>query len=87
MIRLTDEQIENLPFILSILLQRIQNFPSPWSFKVEKFDIRNTIEFPVIKKHFSEFTFLEEVDLLYLSLHILRLIELNQLLNFPIAKK
>ncbi|WP_139691973.1 BglG family transcription antiterminator [Sporolactobacillus terrae] len=82
MIRLTDEQIENLPFILSILLQRIQNFPSPWSFKVEKFDIRNTIEFPVIKKHFSEFTFLEEVDLLYLSLHILSSNRIESALEF-----
>ncbi|MCO7128078.1 BglG family transcription antiterminator [Sporolactobacillus shoreicorticis] len=82
LIRLTDEQIENLPFILMILLQRVQNFPKPWKFKVEKFDIRNTLEFPVIKKQFSEFPFLKEVDLLYLSLQILSSNRIESALEF-----
>ncbi|SFG32474.1 BglG family transcription antiterminator [Sporolactobacillus nakayamae] len=82
MIRLTDEQIENLPIILSILLQRVQNFPRAWSFKVERYDIRNTLEFPVIKKQFREFPFLKDVDLLYLSLHILSSNRIESALDF-----
>lgn len=82
MIRLTDEQLGNLPIILSILLQRMQNFPKPWNFKVEKYDIRNTLEFPIIKKQFSEFSFLKDVDLLYLSLHILSSNRIESALEF-----
>lgn len=82
MIRLTDEQLENLPIIISILLKRVQNFPRTWEFKLEKFDIRNTLEFPVIKKQFGEFFFLKEVDLLYLSLHILSSNRIESALNF-----
>lgn len=87
MIKLTDEQLENLPYILLILLERIRNYPDSWTFKIERFDIRNTLEFPVIKKQFSEFTFLKEVDLLYLSLHILSSNRIESALDFTDSEK
>ncbi|EST12667.1 BglG family transcription antiterminator [Sporolactobacillus laevolacticus] len=70
-IQLTDEQMEELPYILAVILCRIRCYPLSWSFKIEKYDIRNTIEFPIIKDCLSDFTFLKDVDILYLSLHIL----------------
>ncbi|WP_332237126.1 BglG family transcription antiterminator [Sporolactobacillus sp. KGMB 08714] len=70
-IRLTDEQREELPFILAVLMNRIRSYPAPWTFKIEKYDIRNTVEFPIIKHCLNDFSFLKDVDILYLSLHIL----------------
>lgn len=70
-IRLTDEQLDELPFILALLIARIRNFPIQWDFNIEKYDIRNTMEFSAIKDCFHDLTFLKETDILYLSLHIL----------------
>jgi transcriptional antiterminator/mannitol/fructose-specific phosphotransferase system IIA component (Ntr-type) len=70
-IQLTDEQMEELPYILAVIMSRIRCVPKPWSFKIEKYDIRNTVEFPIIKECLRNFTFLKDADTLYLSLHIL----------------
>lgn len=70
-IRLTDEQLDELPYILTLLIARIRNFPTQWDFNIEKYDIRNTMEFSAIKDCFYDLTFLKETDILYLSLHIL----------------
>lgn len=70
-IRLTDEQLDELPFILTLLIARIRNFPTQWDFNIEKYDIRNTMEFSAIKDCFHDLTFLKVTDILYLALHIL----------------
>ncbi|MFT8708328.1 MAG: BglG family transcription antiterminator [Sporolactobacillus sp.] len=70
-IQLTDEQNEELPHILAVVMARVRCGPKSWSFKIERFDIRNTIEYPIIEECLKEFTFLKDTDVLYLSLHIL----------------
>ncbi|MFX3616637.1 MAG: BglG family transcription antiterminator [Sporolactobacillus sp.] len=70
-IQLTDEQMEELPYILAVIMNRIRSFPQPWGFKIEKYDIRNTVEYPIIKHYLGDFTFLKDADILYFSLHIL----------------
>ncbi|MFT8872169.1 MAG: BglG family transcription antiterminator [Sporolactobacillus sp.] len=81
-IRLTDEQMEELPYIIAVMLTRIRCYPQPWSFKIEKYDIRNTVEFPIIKDSLRSFTFLKDVDILYLSLHILSCNRIESALDF-----
>lgn len=70
-IQLTDEQNEELPYILAVVMARVRCKPKSWSFRIERFDIRNTIEYPIIEEYLKEFTFLKDTDVLYLSLHIL----------------
>lgn len=81
-IRLTDEQVGELPYVLAVLMERIRNYPETWSFKVEKYDIRNTLEFPVIKDQLSDFPFLKETDILYFSLHILSSNRIESAMDF-----
>ncbi|WP_100487050.1 BglG family transcription antiterminator [Sporolactobacillus pectinivorans] len=81
-IRLTDEQVEDLPYVLAILMERIRSYPEPWNFKIEKYDIRNTLEFPVIKEELSDFSYLKEIDVLYFSLHILSSNRIESALDF-----
>lgn len=81
-IRLTDEQNETLPLILAVLINRVRHYPEPWSFKIEKYDIGNTKEYPIIREALKPFDFLKESDLLYLSLHILSSNRIESALNF-----
>ncbi len=69
--RLTDEQLDELPYIIQLVLRRAKKFNQSWSFKIEKYDIKNTIEFPEIQKMFWDFDYLSQSDLLYLSLQVL----------------
>lgn len=70
-IKLTDEQLDELPYVLLVIIRRAHNLTDKWSFKVEKYDIKNTIEYPEIKNMFWKYDFLSETDLLYLSLQVL----------------
>ncbi|GGB58635.1 PRD domain-containing protein [Virgibacillus dakarensis] len=70
-IKLTDEQLEELPYILQMVIKRSYNFKDNWSFKIEKYDIKNTVEYPEIKNMFWDYECLSEPDLLYLSLQVL----------------
>ncbi|MUK87463.1 PRD domain-containing protein [Ornithinibacillus sp. L9] len=70
-ITLTDEQLEDLPYILQFIIKRASHFQQNWTFQIAKYDIQNTIEFPEIKGMFWDYNSLKESDLLYLSLQIL----------------
>lgn len=70
-ITLTDEQLDELPYILQLVIKRAYTFNRSWSFKVERYDIKNTAEYPQINKMFWDYPELNENDLLYLSLQIL----------------
>ncbi|MGL4694633.1 BglG family transcription antiterminator [Enterococcus larvae] len=67
----TEESLEELPIILAFLIQRSQHHRSAWHFKVEKYDIKNTKEFPMYAELFRHVTDLNENDLLYLVLQVL----------------
>ncbi|MBC6308891.1 BglG family transcription antiterminator [Listeria sp. FSL L7-1582] len=70
-ITFTDEQLEELPYILFGIIKRAEITNITWSFKIEKYDIKNTREYPIIKEMFWGYDFLSETDLLYLSLQVL----------------
>ncbi|MBC2369159.1 BglG family transcription antiterminator [Listeria booriae] len=70
-ITFTDEQLEELPYILYAIIKRAETARVDWSFKIEKYDIKNTREYPIIKEMFWGYDFLTETDLLYLSLQVL----------------
>lgn len=70
-ITFTDEQLEELPYILFGIVKRAEITNITWSFKIEKYDIKNTREYPIIKEMFWGYDFLNETDLLYLSLQVL----------------
>lgn len=70
-IKLTDMQLDELPYILQLVIMRCQNHKEDWSFKIEKYDIKHTVEYPEIKSMFWDYEFLNENDLLYLSLQVL----------------
>ncbi|MBC1501771.1 BglG family transcription antiterminator [Listeria weihenstephanensis] len=70
-IAFTDEQLEELPYILFGIIRRAEIMNVTWSFKIEKYDIKNTREYPIIKEMFWGYDFLNETDLLYLSLQVL----------------
>ncbi|MGG3985355.1 BglG family transcription antiterminator [Heyndrickxia faecalis] len=70
-IQLTDEQVNELPYILCAILARAKNHPIEWSFQMHRYDIRNTKEYPVIRDAFQDYPFLKEPDLIYLTLQIL----------------
>ncbi|RSL33946.1 PRD domain-containing protein [Salibacterium salarium] len=70
-IKLTDEQWDELPYILQFIVKRASIITKPWSFRIEKYDIKNTVEFPVIKNMFWDYQTLNDTDLLYISLHII----------------
>jgi len=59
-IRLTDEQIEDLPYIFAVLMKRIRNYTDPWKFPMENYDIKNTVEYSLIKEQLNQFPFLKE---------------------------
>lgn len=67
----TEESIENLPFILMFLIKRGQDFRQSWHFPFEKYDLRNTKEYPIYEKIFSGFDDLNEHDKLYMVVQIL----------------
>jgi transcriptional antiterminator/mannitol/fructose-specific phosphotransferase system IIA component (Ntr-type) len=81
-IQLTDEQIEELPYILDIIMNRVRCHPQPWSCNIDKYDIRNTVQFPIIKRYFQDFAFLKDSDILYLSLHILSSNRIESAMDF-----
>lgn len=70
-ITLTDEQLDELPYIIHFVLKRASKFNRNWSFKIESYDIKNTVEFPEIQQMFWDYNYLTQSDLLYLSLQIL----------------
>ena len=67
----TEESFEELPLILECLIRRSQLFAKTWHFKFEKYDIKNTKEFPMYAKIFKHISGLNENDLLYLVLQIM----------------
>lgn len=70
-ITLTDEQLDELPYIIHFVIKRAKKLDTKWSFKIEKYDIKNTVEFPEIRQMFWDYDFLTQSDLLYLSLQVL----------------
>lgn len=70
-ITLTDEQLDELPYIIHFVIRRAKKLDTKWSFKIEKYDIKNTVEFPEIREMFWDYDFLTQSDLLYLSLQVL----------------
>ncbi|MBC1319452.1 BglG family transcription antiterminator [Listeria welshimeri] len=70
-ITFTDEQMEELPYILHGIIKRSKVTTKKWTFKIELYDIKNTREFPIMKEMFWGYDFLSENDLLYLSLQVL----------------
>ncbi|EAC4534441.1 PRD domain-containing protein [Listeria monocytogenes] len=70
-ITFTDEQMEELPYILHGIIKRSKVTNKKWTFKIEMYDIKNTREFPIMKEMFWGYDFLSENDLLYLSLQVL----------------
>ncbi|MBC2270988.1 BglG family transcription antiterminator [Listeria welshimeri] len=70
-ITFTDEQMEELPYILHGIIKRSKVTTKKWAFKIELYDIKNTREFPIMKEMFWGYDFLSENDLLYLSLQVL----------------
>lgn len=70
-IQLTDEKLDELPYVLQLVIKRAHKSNRKWSFKIEKYDIKNTVEFPEIKQMFWDDDSLSETDLLYLSLQVL----------------
>lgn len=69
-ISLTDEQIDQLPVILHLLIKRMKAFPSKWYSEVMEYDIKNTKSYHVVKEMFWD-TDLDENDKLYLVLQVL----------------
>jgi len=70
-IQLTDEQLDELPYIIQLVMKRAYKFNRKWSFRIEKYDIKNTVEYPQIKNMLWDYNGLNETDLLYLSLQVL----------------
>lgn len=67
----TEESLEELPIVLAFLIQRAQHYNNAWHFKVEKYDIKNTKEFPMYASLFRHVPNLNETELLYLVLQVL----------------
>lgn len=67
----TEESLEELPLVLAFVIQRSQHHSGLWHFKMEKYDIKNTKEFPMYAELFRHVTDLNENDLLYLVLQVL----------------
>ncbi|WP_321386924.1 BglG family transcription antiterminator [uncultured Enterococcus sp.] len=67
----TEESLEELPIVLAFLVKRAQHHKGAWHFKVEKYDIKNTKEFPMYAELFRHAADLNENDLLYLVLQVL----------------
>ena len=70
-ITLTDEQHYELPYILYLIIKRAYKLDHNWTFKVERYDIKNTAEYPEITQMFWDCPELDETDLVYLSLQII----------------
>ncbi|WP_229443255.1 BglG family transcription antiterminator [Enterococcus sp. CWB-B31] len=77
----TEESMEELPLVLAFLIRRAQLFTSNWHFKFEKYDIKNTKEFPMYADIFRNVFGLNENDLLYLVLQILSATMINRKLS------
>ncbi|PAE10859.1 hypothetical protein CHI02_17565, partial [Niallia circulans] len=70
-ISFTDEQIEHLPIILTLLTKRMKAFNREWVSEIKKFDLENTKELDILKNIFWDLTDLSEKDKLYLALQVL----------------
>lgn len=70
-IKLTDQQLEDLPIILKIIIDRARKYNGKWTFEIEKYGLKNTLEFSEIKSMFWDYECLNDTDLLYLSLQIM----------------
>ncbi|WP_088810567.1 MULTISPECIES: BglG family transcription antiterminator [unclassified Listeria] len=78
----TDEQMEELPYILVGTIKRAEVLRADWSFQLKKYDLKNTKEYPVIKEMFWGYDFLSEADYLYLALQVLASSLLESVLYF-----
>ncbi len=78
----TDEQMEELPYILAGTIKRAEVLRKDWSFQLKKYDLKNTKEYPVIKEMFWGYDFLSEADYLYLALQVLASSLLESVLYF-----
>lgn len=67
----TEESMEELPYLLQLLVKRAQKFNQNWHFPFEKYDIRNTKEYPNYIDIFRGIEDLRENDRLYKVLQIL----------------
>ncbi|MFN2744835.1 MULTISPECIES: BglG family transcription antiterminator [Bacillus] len=70
-ISLTDEQIEDLPIVLYLLIRRIKECRREWTLEFEEADLIHTKEYQCLKNIFWGMTELSENDKLYLSLQVL----------------
>ncbi|KKB74495.1 MULTISPECIES: BglG family transcription antiterminator [Bacillus] len=70
-ISLTDEQIEDLPIVLFLLIRRIKACKHEWTLEIEESDVINTREYKCLKNIFWDIPDLSEKDQLYLSLQVL----------------
>ncbi|MFB5662234.1 PRD domain-containing protein [Alteribacillus sp. HJP-4] len=67
----TDEQIEELPVILHLLIQRIQAFQREWIPETSRYEGMETKEYELLKEMFWDQQELTEKDRLYLALQVL----------------
>jgi len=70
-ISFTDEQIEHLPIILTLLIKRMKAYNREWFSEIKRFDLENTHELEILKNIFWDLTDLSEKDKLYLALQVL----------------
>ncbi|MBZ9536913.1 HTH domain-containing protein [Cytobacillus oceanisediminis] len=50
-ISFTDEQIEHLPIILTLLIKRMKAYNREWFSEIKRFDLENTNELEILKNH------------------------------------
>ncbi|MGG3622132.1 BglG family transcription antiterminator [Bacillus gobiensis] len=70
-VSLTDEQLEDLPFVLHLLIKRISEFQVEWTSELDDYDLVNTKEYQSLKEMFWGTGVLSEKDKLYMSLQVL----------------
>ncbi len=70
-ISFTDEQIEHLPIILSLIIKRIKAFNREWFSEIKGFNLENTHELEILKDIFWDLIDLSDRDKLYLALQVL----------------
>ncbi|MBO1308254.1 BglG family transcription antiterminator [Enterococcus sp. 669A] len=67
----TEESMEELPVLLSLLIRRAQHFKTSWQFPLDNYDLDNTKEYPIYTHIFRGFENLNETDLLHMVMQIL----------------
>ncbi|GCF93949.1 transcriptional antiterminator [Enterococcus florum] len=70
-ITFTEESIEELPILLSLLIKRAQRYKQNWHLPFEKYDLSNTKEYPIYMDIFRGFEELNDYDRLYMVIQIL----------------